>query len=75
MAVEPLDASGRARALSLDDAFGFKPLLPASATYRNRSGPDIVSKEMKKPLPIVGARLGALTVNVKGEHYRDLSPA
>ena len=27
---------------------------------------------MKKPFPIVGARLSSVTFNVKGEHYRDL---
>ena len=37
-----------------------------------RSGPDIVSAEMKRPFPIVGARLNFVTFNVKGEHYRDL---
>jgi len=37
-----------------------------------REGPDIVSRETPKPFPIAGARLNFLTINVKGEHYRDL---
>jgi len=37
-----------------------------------RSGPDVVSTEMKRPFPIVGARLNFVTINVKGESYRDL---
>ena len=37
-----------------------------------RGGADVVSKEMKTPFPVVGARMKSVTMNVKGEHYRDL---
>jgi arylsulfatase len=36
------------------------------------TGPDLVSKEMTYPFPVAGARLNNITVNVKGESYRDL---
>lgn len=37
-----------------------------------RAGPDLISREMKYPFPFAGARLTSVTINAKGQSYRNL---